>query len=87
MKELKQIPELTPHESYLTTLNPITDTKVSFDIENISNKKVSQLIRILQAGKKIKGWCLLVLQINENVVHLEAIKRNELEYEPFKYVS
>ena len=87
MKELKQIPELTPYESYLTTLNPITDTKVSFDIKNISNKKVSQLIRILKAGKKIKGWSLLTLETRETGIHIEAIRPSKTEYEPFKYVS
>ena len=84
---LVPIRELNSHELDLTNIDLRTSTEVSFDITNVSQKKIAQLIKILEAGRKIKGWRLLVLELHGTHVHIEAVRPNKEQFDTYELIE
>ena len=81
------IRELNTHELDLIDIDLRTSTKVSFDITNVSQKKIAQLIKILEAGRKVKGWSLLVLELHGTDIHIEAVRPNKEQFDTFELIE
>ena len=81
------IRELNPHELELINTDLRLSTKVAFDITNLGQRKIAQLIKILKAGKKIKGWSLLVLELHGTNVHIEAVRSNKEQFDAYELIG